>query len=78
MKLGQAVSWLTGNLQRSLFPRLEQCWEGPLTDKERRLVSILEIVQVEKHVPKSGSTQWKGRKLREREAIARSFARYYT
>ena len=73
MKLGQAVSWLTGNLQRSLFPRLEECWEGPLTDKERRLVSILEIVLVEKHVPKSGSTQWKGRKLREREAIARSF-----
>ena len=73
MKLGQAASWLTGNLQRSLFPRLEQCWQSPLTDKEQRLVSILEIVQVEKHIPKSASSQRFGRKLRERGAIARSF-----
>jgi len=73
MKLAQAVSRLTGNLQRSLFPRLEECWQGPLTVRERQLVSILEIVQVEKHVPKSASRQWLGRKLRERESIARSF-----
>jgi hypothetical protein len=73
MKLAQAVSRLMGNLQRSLFPRLEECWGGPLTEKEQQLVSILEIVQVEKHVPKSASSQWLGRKLREREAIARSF-----
>ena len=73
MKLGQAVSWLMGNLQRSLFPRLEECWQRPLTEKEKRLVSILEIVQVEKHIPKSASRQWLGRKLSQREAIARSF-----
>ena len=73
MKLGQAVSRLMGNLQRTLFPHLEECWCGPLSEKERRLVSILEIVQVEKHVPKSASRQWLGRKLRERESIARSF-----
>jgi hypothetical protein len=73
MKLGQAVSRLMGNLQRSLFPLLEECWQGSLSEKERQLVSILEIVQVEKHVPKSASRQWLGRKLRERESIARSF-----
>jgi hypothetical protein len=73
MKLGQAVSRLMGNLQRSLFPLLEECWQGPLSEKERQLVSVLEIVQVEKHVPKSASRQWLGRKLRERESIARSF-----
>jgi hypothetical protein len=73
MKLGQAVSWLMGNLQRSLFPHLEECWQMPLTEKEQRLVSILEIVRVEKHIPKSASSQWLGRKLSEREAIARSF-----
>jgi hypothetical protein len=73
MKLGQAVSWLMGNLQRSLFTRLEECWQGPLTEKEQQLVSILEIVQVEKHIPKSASSQWLGRKLSERGAIARSF-----
>lgn len=73
MKLGTAVSWLMGNLQRSLFPRLEECWQRPLTEKEQQLVSILEIVKVEKHIRKSASHQWLGRKLRVREAIARSF-----
>lgn len=73
MKLSQAVSFLRGNLQRSLFPRLEECWQEPLTEKEKQLVSILEIVQVEKQVPKSASFQWLGRKLRFREAIARAF-----
>ena len=73
MKLGQAVSWLMGNLQRSLFPHLEECWQRPLTETEQRLVSILEIVQVEKHIAKSASGQWLGRKLSERGAIARCF-----
>ena len=27
---------------------LEECWERPLTEKERQLVSILELVQIEK------------------------------
>lgn len=73
MKLGKAVSWLMGTLQRSLFPRLEECWKTPLTSKEQQLVTILEMVEVEKHVPRSAGTQSLGRKLREREAIARSF-----
>jgi hypothetical protein len=73
VKLGQAVSWLMGTLQRSLFPLLEECYAKPLTDKERQLVSILEIVRVEKHVLHKASNQWMGRKLREREAIARGF-----
>lgn len=73
MKLREAVSWLMGSLQRSLFPLLEECWEKPLSDKERQLLAILEMVKVEKYVPKSASNQWLGRKLLEREAIARAF-----
>ncbi len=73
MKLGQAISWLTGTLQRSLFPKLEECWQAPLTEKEQQLVKILEIVKVEGYVPVSAANQWMGRKLLEREAIARSF-----
>jgi hypothetical protein len=73
MKLGEAISWLMGTLQRSLFPRLEECWQAPLTEKEQQLVRILEIVQVERYVTVTASTQWMGRKVREREAIARSF-----
>ena len=73
MKLRKTISWLMGTLQRNLFPKLEESWNCPLTEKEWQLVSILELVQVERFVPKSSDTQWLGRKLRERESIARSF-----
>ena len=39
MKLGKAVSWLMGNMQRSLFPKLEECRQIPLSQKEQRYVS---------------------------------------
>jgi hypothetical protein len=58
-------------LQQQLFPRLEECWERPLTDKERQLVSILELLQIEKI-----GRPWPqriGRRKRERQAIARAF-----
>jgi hypothetical protein len=71
--LVKAVSWLMGSLQHVLFPMLEECWNGQLTEKEKQLVSILELVQIERFVPRKASTQGFGRKLRERESIARSF-----
>jgi hypothetical protein len=60
MKLEERISWLMGTVQRSLFPHLDECLDIPLTEQEKRLVTILEIVQVEKHVTKSASTQWLG------------------
>jgi hypothetical protein len=51
MKLTEKISWLMGRVQQSLFPHLNQCLKTPLTEQEERLVSILEIVQVERHVP---------------------------
>jgi len=73
MKLSKGISWLLGNLQRSLFPQLEDCWGIALTEKEQQLVSILELIQIEKYVPWSAINQWMGRKLSERESIARAF-----
>jgi hypothetical protein len=58
MKLKEKVSWLMGTVQRSVFPHLDECLASPLTEQERRLVKILELVQVEKYVPKSASRQW--------------------
>ena len=52
------ISWLMGTVQRSLFPHLDECLETPLAEQEKRLVTIFEIVQVEKHVHKRASTQW--------------------
>jgi hypothetical protein len=60
-----------GFLQRNLIPRLEECWERPLTEKEQQLVSILELVQIEKFVHRPG--QRCGRKPWERRARARAF-----
>ena len=71
MKLRETISWLTGTLQRHLFPLLEECCERPLTDKERLLVSILELMQIERFAGKLA--QRFGRKLRERRALARAF-----
>lgn len=73
MKLKEKISWLMGTVQRSLFPHLEACLAAPLTAQEKRLVKILELVQIEQYVPKSASRQWLGRPIKEREAIARSF-----
>jgi hypothetical protein len=61
-----------GALQRHLFPCLEECGERPLTDKEQQLVSILELVRIEKFAGCPSPHRF-GRKLRERRALARAF-----
>jgi transposase len=73
MKLWEKVSWLRGRLQQGLFSDLEECWEQPLTEKEQRLVTILELIEVERYVSRSSLNQWMGRKILERQAIARAF-----
>jgi hypothetical protein len=74
MKLTEKVSWLMGRVQRSLFPHLNECLPTPLTEQEKRLVSILEIVEVERHVPRVITRyQYPGRKLLDRQALARAF-----
>ena len=73
MKLKNKISWLMGRVQKSLFPHLNECFVTPLTEQEERLVSILEIVQVEKHVPQSSSSHWRGRKPLDRQSLARAF-----
>ena len=67
MKLTDKISWLMGRVQRSFFPHLNQCLPTQLTAQEERLVSILEIVQIERHVPKSVTRfRYPGRKPLDR------------
>jgi len=74
MKLTEKISWLMGRVQRSLFPHLNQCLPAPLTMQEQRLVSILEIVQVERHVPRVVTRyRYPGRKPLDRQGLARAF-----
>jgi hypothetical protein len=60
-----------GTLQRNLIPGLEECGERPLTEKERQLVSILELVHIEKFAGRPNLRF--GRKPWERQALARAF-----
>ncbi len=74
MKLTDKISWLMGYVQRSLFPHLDKCLQTPLTSQEERLVAILEIIQVEQHVPRNARRyQYPGRKPLDRQACARAF-----
>ena len=49
MKLKEKISWLMGRLQRQLFPCLEECCVSPLTEQEKHLVKILELIKIESH-----------------------------
>lgn len=73
MKRKENVSWLMGTVQRTLFPHLEAGLAALLTEQEKRRVTILELVHRETYVPRSWSRQWRGRPIKEREALARSF-----
>ena len=74
MKVVEKVSWLMGRVQENLFPHLNGCLKTPLTAQEERLVSILEIMQVERHVPKTVSRyRWPGRNPHNRASLARAF-----
>ena len=65
----ERTSYLLGSVQRCLFPYLRE-EVGELTEKERRFVLVLEVVEVEKHVR---NYHWRGRKPKDRKPLARSF-----
>lgn len=73
MKLKERISWLMDTVQQSLFPHLDECLPEPLTGREKHLVKILVLIQIEKYVPDTANRQWLGQPIKEREAIARVF-----
>ena len=74
MKLKAKVSWLMSRVQKSLFPHLDQCLTISLTSQEKRLVSILEFIEIERYVPRTVTRyRYPGRKPLDRKACARAF-----
>jgi hypothetical protein len=57
-------------VQQALF-HVEECLPA-LTERQRRLILVLEVVRVEEQVP-PGCLQWLGRKRVDRRALARAF-----
>ena len=72
MNLKDSVSWIMGQMQVKLFPHLAEVFTDPMTEKQKKLITILEIIEIERYV-KSPEYQWMGRKLKDRYAIARAF-----
>lgn len=70
MALVEKLSGYWLKIQKSLFPRLEEEL-GEITEKEQKLVTILEVVKIEKFTVWMRSLY--GRPPKERAAIARSF-----
>lgn len=69
MSLLKKVSHFLIEVQLKLFPIVEE--EGPLNDTHKRLISILEIIQIEKYVPHHSN--WLGRPPKDRSNIARAY-----
>lgn len=69
----KSISWLTEKVQRELFPYLEECFTGAITKRQRQLVSVLEVIEIERYVLASMRHQWMGRHPHDRQAIARAF-----
>ena len=66
------VAQIWSGIQAVLFPHLEHCLLTKLTDKQRQLVGILELVRIEEHLP-PGWVQVMGRPKCDRRALARAF-----
>jgi hypothetical protein len=69
--LVSSLSLFLDQVQRSLFPKLEEAF-GPLSEKDRRVVKTLELVRIEAFVHHAGG-RWPGRPAKDRRFVARAF-----
>jgi hypothetical protein len=67
MNLKNRISWIMTQMQAKLFPHLTEVLTNPITEKQERLITILEVVEIDRYV-KSHRYQWIGRKLKDRYA----------
>ena len=70
MAIVDTISQYWSRIQGNLFPQLEEQL-GELTEKERGLISTMELIRIEKFAAYSRSLY--GRPPKERAAIARAF-----
>ncbi|MCP4365054.1 MAG: transposase, partial [Planctomycetes bacterium] len=69
-RIREQLSQYWENIQDNLFPWLREEL-GELTENHQRLITTLEVLRIEEHVP--GSWGWPGRPPAERGALARAF-----
>ena len=64
------IAGIWNRIQATLFPHLLAYLPQPLTEQEKQLAAILEIVRIEEFV---GLPNWRGRPPADRPALARAF-----
>lgn len=64
------IAGIWSRVQQALF-QVQECLP-PLTEQQRRVILVLEVVRVEEQVP-AGCLQWLGRPRADRRALARAF-----
>ncbi len=69
-QLSSTISHFWNTIQASLFPWLQEELL-PLTEKQRKLIAILEMMRIEEFIP--ATYRWMGRPTASRKAIARAF-----
>jgi hypothetical protein len=72
VKLLERLSWLKARIQENLFPHLRECFDDPLTEKQKDLIMILEVIEIEKYV-RHLNESWRGRPPEDRCSLARAF-----
>ena len=48
VELLQRISWLKKTIQENLLPYLRECFDDPLTEKQKDLIMILEVIEIGK------------------------------
>lgn len=66
----ESLSQIWYQIQGYLFPYLEDAL-GPLSDKDKKLVAILELIRIEQFIP--CYVGYRGRPAKERRALARAY-----
>jgi len=64
------IAGIWSRVQQALF-QVQECLP-PLSEQQRRVVLVLEVVRIEEQVP-AGCLQWLGRRRADRRALARAF-----
>jgi hypothetical protein len=66
----ESISNFLRNIHKKLFPNLQEAL-GPLTEKQQKLVKILEMIRIEEYIPIYRG--FRGRPENDRQSLARAF-----
>jgi len=66
----ESISNFLRNIQRDLFPNLQEAL-GPLTEKQQKLVKILELIRIEEYIRIYRG--FRGRPENDRQSLSRAF-----